>query len=338
MGERYKFSTEDESSDELALTQEEEDTIKSIGITPEDLRNLLTTDPFAEGSYALLFELPSDTSNLVVKAWKNPEYDSERGANENVALRLLRIRDFKNAPKLMGYLQPSTILFEEKVEGETVEQFDEDHIERLAFALADLHSIKLNAYGKPFTKRKKGSRMDCLIDGIETLQEISEPFADQTETASLINQSIAKMGAMAHESSDAFSDTNFTLVHFDLNKNNILYSKKDGSPVIIDWEQASAGDNAMDIAKMFLKLNFNTEQEQDFLETYESCQANQDPHFQKRLEVYKPFVLINSIIWRLRVLHDMPQQMTSENESQFYSRVKSNLDKEIETIKNFVSE
>jgi len=58
----------------------------------------------------------------------------------------------------MGYLKPSTILFEDKIEGDIVQDFDEDKIEKLAVALADLHSIELNAYGKPFTKRKKGTR------------------------------------------------------------------------------------------------------------------------------------------------------------------------------------
>ncbi|MFA5129189.1 MAG: aminoglycoside phosphotransferase family protein [Patescibacteria group bacterium] len=338
MSEHYKFSAETESFEKITLTKEEERVITGLGIAPEDLRKLLATDPFAEGSYALIFELHDRASNLVVKAWKNRRRDSGRGANENIALRLLRARNFKHAPKLKGYLQPSTILFEEKIECETVEQFDKDHIERLALALADLHSIKLNAYGKPFTKRKEGTHMDYLLDGIETLQKISEPFVDQTEAMYLIHRSFDKMKDMANDSSDAFSSTTFTLIHFDLNKNNILYSKKDGAPVIVDWEQASAGDNAMDIAKLFLKLNFNINQKQDFLKIYESCQVNQDPHFRERLKIYEPFVLINSIIWRLEVLRDMPQQMSSDNESQFYGRVKSNLDKEIKILTKFISE
>ena len=336
--EHYTFSGDAESFEELALTEEEESVIKRLGIAPEDLRKLLTARPFAEGSYALLFELPGNYSNIVAKAWKNRKHDSERGVNENVALRLSRIRGFKNAPQLKGYLQPSTILFEEKIEGETVKQFDKDHIERLALALADLHSIKLNAYGRPFTKRKKGTCMNYLLDGIETLHKIAEPLAGQTEAMELINRSLDKIKNMANKSNDAFLSTNFTLIHFDLSKNNILYSKKDGAPVIIDWEQASAGDNAMDIAKLFLKSTFDTVQKQDFLKVYESYQTKKDPYFQERLKVYEPFVLINSILWRLGVLRDMPQQMSSDNEDQFYNRVKINLDEEVEILKSFVSE
>lgn len=94
----------------------------------------------------------------------------------------------------------------------------------------------------------------------------------------------------------------------------------------------------MDIAKLFLKSNFDLDQKQDFLRVYESCQANQDPHFEERLKIYEPFVIINSIIWRLEVLHNMPEQVSSDNEDQFYGRVKLNFDKEIEILKNFVSE
>ena len=94
----------------------------------------------------------------------------------------------------------------------------------------------------------------------------------------------------------------------------------------------------MDIAKLFLKSDFDAGQKQDFLKVYESHQTANDPHFHERLNVYEVFVLINSIIWRLGVLRDQPEQMTSDNEVQFYNRVQVNFDKEIETLKKFVSE
>lgn len=338
MNEYHTFSGETGSFEKLTLTEDEVGTITKLGLTPEDLSKLLDSQHFAEGSYALIFDLPENDPRLVAKVWKNPKLDSDRARNENVALRLLRARDFENAPKSKGYLKSSSILFEEKIEGAPVEQFDKNVIEKLAIALANLHSIKLNKFGKPLTERKAGTRLDYLLDGIEDLKKNSKPFADQTEAMNLINRSLDKIKDTANKSNEAFSATDFTLIHFDLNKDNILYSKKDGAPVIVDWEQASAGDNAMDIAKLFLKSNFDTDQKQDFLRMYESCQENQDPHFQERLKAYEPFVLANSIIWRLGVLRDMPQQMSSDNEDQFYGRVKLNFDKEIAKLKNFVSE
>jgi thiamine kinase-like enzyme len=144
-------------------------------------------------------------------------------------------------------------------------------------------------------KRKKGSHMDYLLDGIDNLHKMAEPFASQTEITDLINQSLDKIKNQADKATNAFSDTNFTLIHFDLNKNNVIYSRKDGDPIIVDWEQASAGDNAMDIAKLFLKSDFDADQKQTFLKVYESHQTKNDPHFYERLNVYGVFVLVNSI-------------------------------------------
>ncbi len=333
MNEHYTFSGEAEPFEKLTLTEDEVSTIAKLGLAPEDLSQLLGGEHFAEGSYALLFELPDSDARLVAKVWKNPKHDSDRARNENVALRLLRVRDFKNAPKSKGYLESTKILFEEKIEGAPVEQFDKNVIERLAVALANLHSIKLNKYGKPLTKRKEGTRMDYLHDGVETLRKLALSFADQTDTIALVNRSLDRMEDQAREAGDAFLDKNFTLIHFDLNKGNILYSKKEGDLVIVDWEQASAGDNAMDIAKLFLKSDFDSNQKQEFLAQYEGHLWEKDSHLQERLQVYEPFVLANSILWRLGVLKNTPQQTSSENEKQFYNQVKINLDKELETLK-----
>ena len=93
----------------------------------------------------------------------------------------------------------------------------------------------------------------------------------------------------------------------------------------------------MDIAKLFLKLNFNDEQKRDFLAGYEKKLSKKDEYFEERLEVFEPLVLVNSILWRLRVLRDMPLKASSLNEEQFYARVKINLDKELETLKKYLT-
>jgi len=53
-----------------------------------------------------------------------------------------------------------------------------------------------------------------------------------------------------------------------LNPENILYSKQNKTLTIIDWEQASVGDHAMDVAKLFLKSGFSPEERQEFLAMY----------------------------------------------------------------------
>lgn len=252
LDEHYLFSGEMRSSEKLELTEDEVDIITKLGLSEEDLARLLSREHFSEGSYALLFNVPESDPRLVAKVWKNPKYDSGRALNENVALRLLRIRDYESAPKSKGYLKPSKILFEEKIEGAPVEEFDENVIERLAIALANLHSIKLNKYGYPLSERKKGTRMDSLHDSTEALRSLASSFTDQNEEITLIRRSLDEMERRAREMDDEFSEDNFTIIHFDLNKANIIYSRENGNLTIVDWEQASAGDNAMDVAKLFL--------------------------------------------------------------------------------------
>ncbi|MFH1192218.1 MAG: phosphotransferase [bacterium] len=335
MNEHYKFSETREPIESLKFSKNEIETINNLGLTPEDLQKLTNEPPFAEGSYALIFELSNSDKNVLAKVWKNPENDRDRASHENVALRLLRLRNSAEAPRSKGFLKSATILFEEKIEGNQIENFNKTTIEQLAKTLAKIHSVELNAYGKPLTKRTKGTKIDYLSDLVDKLRIELPLLPNNSEIILSIEQAIDKIEKEAEKNSEAFQDNKFTLIHFDLNNNNILRSKDD-KIVIIDWEQASAGDNAMDIAKLFLKLNFNGEQKKEFLVEYEKNLSKKDAYFQDRLEVFEPLVLINSILWRLRVLKDTPKEMSSVNEEQFYTRVKNNLNKELERIKNYL--
>jgi hypothetical protein len=124
MNENFKFSETRNVIEQEDLSKNEIKTLSNFGLTFEDLNNLLNGPHLAEGSYALIFELPSKEQKVIAKVWKNPKDSSERAMHENVALRLLRMRDSKEAPQSIGYLKSATILFEEKIEGNTIENFD----------------------------------------------------------------------------------------------------------------------------------------------------------------------------------------------------------------------
>jgi thiamine kinase-like enzyme len=336
MNEHYKFSEVRNPVKRAELSENEIKTISNLGLTFEDLEKLLNGSHLVEGSYALIFELPNSNKKVIAKVWKNPKDDSGRAKHENAALRLLRMRNSKEAPRSIGYLKSATILFEEKIEGSPIKNFDKITIDQLAEAIAKIHSIKLKAYGKPLSRRRKGTQMSYLNGELEKLRENLSFLTDSPETISLVKQSINKIENEAKGKPDAFQGNNFTLIHFDLNRNNILRSNDSNQIILIDWEQASAGDNAMNIAKLFLKLNFNEEQKKEFFVEYEKKLSKKDGYFKDRLEVYEPLVLVNSILWRLRALRDAPRQTSSINEKQFYDRVKNNLDHELINLQNFL--
>ena len=338
MNEQYKFSQGREQIQKTALSKNELEIIDRLGLTFEDLDKLINGSSMAEGSYALIFELPNSNPRILAKVWKNPGEDALRADHENVALRLLRLHKSEEAPIVNGYLKSATILFEEKIEGNSIENFDKIAIKQLAETMSKIHSIELNAYGKPLTKRRKGTQMDCLNSELEKLH-IKLDFllkSEQSEILLLIEQSINKIEKEVMKKFERFNANHFSIIHFDLNRNNILRTNDGNKIIIIDWEQSSAGDSAMDIAKMFLKLNFNEEQKKDFLLEYEKNISKKDNYFEDRLYVYCPLVLINSILWRIGVLKNIPEELLTENENQFYNRVKNNLSKETFQLREFL--
>jgi len=116
-----------------------------------------------------------------------------------------------------------------------------------------------------------------------------------------------------------------------------LHSDDKDKIIIIDWEQVTAGDNVMDISKMFLKLNFTEKQKEKFVEEYQKWFNKDDDLLNARLDIYSQFVLINSILWRFRVLNDEPEKVSSVNEKEFYARVKDNLSIELIKLKKYLS-
>ncbi len=336
MKDAYNFSSVGESTKEMSLDSRELKTLEAVGLNAGDLKKLISGQHLAEGSYALIYDIPDKNPAMVAKAWKNPIKDRDRAQHENTALRLLRMQEWAGAPKVFGYLNSAGVLIEEKIDGEKIEIFDEHCIRLLARALSKIHSIRLNKYGKPLSHRKSGSQADNLS---ENINELTKKIGTNTTTSTdptitdILKKALNKIKIESQEKNKHFQDANFTLVHFDLNKNNILLKKHTDEIIIIDWEQASAGDNAMDIAKMFLKLNFNQQQKECFLNEYRS----NDTHLAERIKVYETIVLINSLLWRLTVLKNQPPQTTGPSEKEFYERVKNNFDKELNTLKNFVS-
>ncbi|MEK7511497.1 MAG: aminoglycoside phosphotransferase family protein [Patescibacteria group bacterium] len=337
MNENFNFSETRRPIEQVKLSEKELRIINGAGLTMEDLTNLLREPPYAEGSYALIFEVGGSEQKNVAKVWKNPQNDEIRARHENAALRLLRKHKSTQAPRNLGYLPSETILFEEKIKGKHLEEFDELTISRLAEALVKIHKIKLSSFGKLIEPRIKGTQQDYLMAEIGKLREALSTSPGKPELLKLIERAIDKFENAATSSPEAFRKRVFTLIHFDLNRNNILQSNDNDKIIIIDWEQAAAGDNAMDIAKMFLKLNFTEEQKIKFIEEYEKLFDKKDNSLQARLDVYAQFVLINSILWRLRVLKNTPKETTTVNEKEFYARVKNNLDTELIKLKKHLS-
>jgi hypothetical protein len=169
MKEKFVSLGLDSKFKKTKLNESEKDTISRIGLSENDMDEMLSGDSFAEGSYAMVFDVPKN-KDMVAKVWKNPNIDSHRADHENAALRLLRLKKAEGAPGITGYIKSSPIIFEEKIDGLPIEKVDDTIVKQLADALSKIHSIKLNSYGKPLAERKSGTKYDYLKDGIDILR------------------------------------------------------------------------------------------------------------------------------------------------------------------------
>jgi hypothetical protein len=67
MNENYTYSNKEGIEDHLELSKKEKKVIEELGLNDEMLQKLITGKHFAEGSYALLFELTNNGSDFVAK-------------------------------------------------------------------------------------------------------------------------------------------------------------------------------------------------------------------------------------------------------------------------------
>jgi len=121
-----------------------------------------------------------------------------------------------------------------------------------------------------------------------------------------------------------------------LNYNNILKKSDDGKLVIVDWEQASAGDNAMDLAKMFFKFDFKESQKQRFLSLYQEELEEKDDSLQDRLKIYQPLIIVNSLLWRAEILNSQDEELNiSKHDEGFYYQVRLGYENDIKKLNDY---
>ena len=295
--EKTKLS--EKISEKINFSKSEIERLSLLGITLEDLKKLFKSET-RQGHNAFVFSM--EEKNIIAK--KNKKMQNSISP-EYAVLRVLQINDFKHTPAPIFFVRSEEILFEEQIDGHSVDLNNSDNIEKLAVVLANLHSIEFEKYGKPFSQRKRGNKWDNLLYNFDLLESVWKklfkeiPKEEQLVDMSFFLEYLAQFKDNAERNKNNFQGDKFSLIHFDLHPENII-ERDDESIVLVDWGNASIGDNAMDIAKLFLKCNFNNDQEKSFFDNY----SFKDDDLQARVKIYMPLVILNSIAWRLSVLHE----------------------------------
>lgn len=87
-----------------------------------------------------------------------------------------------------------------------------------------------------------------------------------------------------------FQGSLFTIITYDMNPSNIVWKNK--KPRIFDWETASVGDPAMEIARIFDSWNLNERQKDLFMREYGG-----DNQLKLRINTYQKFVSLTSLTY-----------------------------------------
>jgi thiamine kinase-like enzyme len=281
--------------EKIELSENEKKELLNKGISQDDFFKLLSNN-YNQGRNAFIFSL--DEKNIIAK--KN--FNNSSMEPEYAILKLLNNKKFEHSPTPIYFTKEPSILLEEEINGSQID-FDIDlNIEKLAIVLSELHSISFEKFGKPMEKRERGNKFDNLKFNLSLLEDhwkqiILNRNNIANHEANIVSNYLKNINNSVNELESIFSDKKFSLVHFDLHKDNILVDKNNDI-ILIDWGNSSIGDNAMDIAKLFYKNDFSEKQKQIFFKNYNFS----DETIKKRIGVYYPLVILNSLAWRFDIL------------------------------------
>lgn len=305
---------------EISLSENEKTELLDKGISQNDFCELLT-NKYNQGFNAFTFLL--EKKHIIAKKNINncsvePEY---------AILKFLDNKKFNHSPAPICFTKESPILLEKEVKGVSIDFDIDTNIKKIANALSELHSISFEKFGKPEEKRIRGSKLDNLKFNLNLLKihwnqvVLNEVDFDNCKKEFVLNY-LKKVDDSVNLLENDFSDRNFSLIHFDLHKDNILLDENNNI-ILIDWGNASIGDNAMDIAKLFYKNNFSEKQKQVFFENYSFA----DDTIKKRVDVYYQLVVLNSLAWRLDAVR-------SKNVDDIFLK---SIDKDWKTFNNLIN-
>jgi thiamine kinase-like enzyme len=279
----------------IELSENEKKELLDKGINQDDFYKLLS-NKYNKGCNAFTFLL--EEKDIIAK--KNINNSSVE--HEYAILKLLDNKKFNHSPAPIYFIKKPSILLEKEINGVSIDFSFDINIKKIASVLAELHSISFKKFGKPEEVRKKGDKLDNLKFNLNLLEnhwqkiKLNKNSDDNYDVNSVLNY-LSNFNDHIDELRGSFSEKNFSLIHFDLHKDNILLDKNN-KVFIIDWGNSSIGDNAMDIAKLFYKNNFFEKQKLIFFQNYVFF----DETIKKRVEVYYPLVVLNSLAWRLDML------------------------------------
>ena len=227
---------------------------------------------------------------------------ADGGTEKRTEYSILRLLKSDSIPKPVAYDIQKNMLMKTYLEGRGKARFTAKDLQEAGKELAKLHRMRFRKPGKPGMKRTPSNYKQYFNQQISILQSRISELTQDERTRRLGNYlSTALTQAVKEERNRTarFSGNDFVVINFDLIPKNILW--KGGKPLVIDWGDASIGDPALEISRIFFTLDFTKSQEQALLNAYNS----KDPNFLHRIQTYERFLAINRIVFDSTMYHSL---------------------------------
>lgn len=207
---------------------------------------------------------------------------------ERIVLRLLGSKSILLAPRLLA--RERRAIIQEFVDGRKPTTNPAD-FRKIAEAFRATHQITFPKYGT-FGKgkqRKKGTIRDQFRHYFKTYNNfVSEPieFFSEFKGTRFVDDWLPKIqraiGFAGVKMKDYLDDSECSLVHMDLHKDNILIERNKSR--FIDWENAQIGDPAADLATY---LNLTRLSDRSLSEFFSIYGAKERPKLMRRVRLYR---------------------------------------------------
>ncbi len=201
----------------------------------------------------------------------------------------------------------SQVLIMEFIPGEhkDFERLTDDEIGSLAQAIKEVHSITGNTYssrlgGLADSHGTHLSYANALIEGTidNRISKLNQEI--YKDDAQLIHGAIKQLHDWLKVSENAFTSTQFSVLHTDIGSLNVIW--KEGKVTFVDWEDMCYGDPADEVAYIFAINNVSDHFKKCFLDTY--VHTMQDPFFAERLRIYTLKARLFDLIWSIKKLDE----------------------------------
>ena len=260
-----------------------------------------------------------DKNTKFVRQYKRPK-NKIYGYPRTIPIQKMMMLINKNgipAPHILR--NKNSYIDEEFICGELLtEEYDKALLEQSLISLIiNLNNIDFNKIIK-YVKWKTNSQYLYFL--VTHLLKVSKNFSERTlRFLAFLNINLDILKNFYYFKLD--DDRNLTLIHGDLHYGNLINSS--GKVVVLDWELATIGDLAYELATCFLLLKFTQKQRNEFIKRLSSYLTFNQSFLKEDILVYKKYECLRKVLLKSnQVVSSVDKGIIQKNLQDFYKSYK----------------